>query len=690
MNKREVLLEIGLEEMPARYVTSSIHQLAEKVTRWFEEHKIAFGEVKCYSTPRRLAVLVKDVSEKQDDIHEEVKGPAKKIALDENGNWTKAAIGFTRGQGMTVDDIFFKEINGVEYVYVKKYVKGAETSSLLPELSKIVKDLSFPIHMRWGKNDLKYIRPIKWIVAMFGKEVIPFTVANVTTSNWTMGHRFLGKKIEIDEPINYEQALLNEFVIADGEKRKERIVSQLKKLEEENNWIIPIDEDLLEEVTNIIEYPTAFYGQFEQAFLELPEKVLITSMKEHQRYFPVKSKEGKLLPYFVTVRNGNDKHIETVRKGNEKVLKARLADADFFYKEDQKLEIQEALNKLESVVFHEEIGTIADKMKRVRTLTNILADELNFSEREKKLADRAAEICKFDLVTQMVYEFPELQGFMGEKYAILKGEEKEVAIAINEHYMPRNAGDHPATTNVGALLSIAEKIDTIVSFFAIGIIPSGSQDPYALRRQASGVVHTLLQKNWSLSLTDVLQKAIQLAERANIKMKNKDQLEGELLSFFKLRIKYYLEEKGIRYDIIEAVLDGKIGDLPSLIQKANVLQTNKDTNGFKENIEALSRVLNIATKRDKVQDIRPDLFENVYEEKLYNEYIEVKNKIMEQVNEEEHFRLLVNLKHLINEYFNHTMVMAENEQIRNNRLNFMYELAQLIKGFANFNCLNVK
>lgn len=690
MAAKDLLLEIGLEEMPARFVTSSMEQLSDRIRAWLTEHKISFESIYAFSSPRRLTVLVESVNEVQEDIHEEAKGPARKIALDENGEWTKAAIGFCRGQGASVEDIFFKEINGVEYVHVNKFIQGKETFGLLPELESIITSMTFPKNMRWADSELRYIRPIKWIIALYGKEVIPFSVAGVETSNWTMGHRFLGGKIEINEPKDYEKALLEQYVIVDPAERKSGIRSQLEKIEEENNWVIPVDEDLLEEVTNLVEYPTALYGRFEEEFLEIPDEVLITSMKEHQRYFPVKAADGKLLPFFVTVRNGGHEHLETVARGNEKVLRARLSDADFFYKEDQKIAIETSLKKLESIVYHEEIGTLAQKVERVRGLNNKLAEMLAFSSTEKEDANRAAEICKFDLVTNMVYEFPELQGFMGEKYALQKGESKAAAAAINEHYMPRNAEDHTPESNVGAALSIADKMDTIASFFAIGIIPSGSQDPYALRRQATGIVQTLLNKDWSIALEDIMAESLALIEDAGILKKDKAEIEQEIITFFKLRIKHILQEKHIRHDLIEAVLANQIGSLPSLVNKAEILELSKDEEGFKENIEALSRVLNISSKAEKAEEVNPDLFENEFEQQLYKQFLAVKDQMVQKVSDKEMFDLLISLKPAISLYFDNTMVMAENEDVRKNRLSQMAALADIIKTFANVNEILVK
>lgn len=691
MTKRNLLLEIGLEELPARFITDSISQLASKVEGWLKNNNIGFEGINLYSTPRRLAVLIMNVDERQEDSVEEAKGPAKKIALSETGEWSKAAMGFTRGQGMTVDDIFFKEINGVEYAHVSKFIKGQETADLLVELQTIISSMTFPKNMRWANLDMRYVRPIKWLVAMFGTDVIPFEIAGVKTGKVTRGHRFLGAdEVTLSSPEEYEDALLGQYVVADAEKRKDAIQSQLEKIEEENGWVIPVDGDLLEEVNNLVEYPTALYGRFEEEFLEIPSEVLITSMKEHQRYFPVKSAEGELLPHFVTVRNGDHLHIEKVARGNEKVLRARLADAAFFYKEDQKLKIDTALDRLKTIVYHEEIGTIAEKAERVRKLVNLVSDRMEFSPDVKKAADRAAQISKFDLVSQMVYEFPELQGIMGEKYALQKGESPEVAAAINEHYMPRNAEDSVPGSPAGALVAIADKLDTIISFFALGIIPSGSQDPYALRRQATGIVQTLIEKGWAISVENLVGLSLNLISEAGIAKRTEEEIYHDLIQFFKLRVKHLLQERGIRYDIIDAVLGGEIGTVSQLIEKADALQSASSGEGFKESMEALSRVLNIASKKDVLGDINPELFENEHEQNLYDKYLELGRKTESGLDAAAYYQLLVSLKPEINQYFDHTMVMSDIADVKENRLNQMAALAVLIMKLAKVNDIVVK
>ncbi|MBW8348144.1 glycine--tRNA ligase subunit beta [Bacillus sp. IITD106] len=685
MSNRDLLLEVGIEEMPARFINNAIRELGEKIENWFRENKIDFNEVTLFSTPRRLAVLVKEVAEFQNDTEEEIKGPAKKILFDNEGNWSKAALGFTKSNGISVEDLYFKEIKGVEYAHANKFVKGEETIKLLEQLGNLITSLHFPNSMRWGSENVRFIRPIRWIVALFGSDTVSIEIARVKAGNITHGHRFLGEEIPLIAPVDYEKVLLGQYVLANYDERREAIEEQIKRLEEEQNWEIPVDEELLEEVTNLVEYPTVFFGTFNQEFLTLPEEVLITSMKIHQRYFPVKNKTGQLLPYFVAVRNGDHRHIETVAKGNEKVLRARLSDAVFFYQEDQKVPIDDHLQKLESIIYHEKIGTLAEKVSRIRKMTEEIGRMLSLSEQELKVADRAAEICKFDLVSNMVDEFPELQGVMGEKYALQQGELPGVAKAIYEHYKPRHAEDSIPTTTIGAIVSIADKLDSIVSSFAIGLIPTGSQDPYALRRQAAGVVQILFEKEWNVPLNDLLKKVI-ILETGN----QNDGLYQQLETFFKLRIQHLLEEKEIRYDLIEAVLGGDFNSVKDVVSRAKTLQARKDQASFKETIESLSRVLNIAQKAEPGVHVNPELFENEYEEKLFDQWNKVKDIFASNVVSNERFDAIASLETAISNYFDHTMVMADEEELKQNRLAQMRELAKLIGAYATMNVIVVK
>lgn len=691
MSKRDLLLEIGLEEMPARFVSPAARQLQDKVVSWLEEQRINFSEVQSYATPRRLALLIREMAEMQQDQVEEAKGPAKKIAQDAEGSWTKAAEGFARGQGASPADLYFKEVNGVEYVFLTKETKGNATLEILPQLEQIIKSMTFPKNMRWGTQELKFVRPIKWLVALFGSEVIPFQIAGIHTGNETYGHRFLGSKVTIEQPSEYERALLGQHVVADPKQRRKAIVSQIEELEAFHGWTIPIDEELLEEVTHLVEYPTALSGEFDADFLNIPQEVLITSMKEHQRYFPVRDAAGKLMPHFVTIRNGGIDPTGIVARGNEKVLRARLADARFFYEEDKKLEISTALGKLEQVVFHEELGTVGDKIRRIGDVAHVLSERLQLSAEVQKKVKRTAEICKFDLVSQMVYEFPELQGRMGQEYAILAGEDQEVAQGIYEHYMPRFAGDElPQTTN-GAVVSVADKLDTIVGCFSIGIVPTGSQDPYALRRQATGIVQIMLQEKWEVTLAELFKIALDIFEARQVLKRSRAEIISDLEQFFALRIKNRLQEEGIRYDMIEAVSQNIQVELNSIFTKAIILQERFETEGFKALLEAFNRVNNLAQKAPEVETpITPTRFEHQAEHDLYQAYQQVEQEFGAGEREqdwEQAFASLAKLQQPIESFFENVMVMAEDEQVRVNRLALLKQIAKLIFAYADFSAI---
>lgn len=687
MSKRDFLLEVGLEEIPARFVTDAMNQLAENVEKWLQENRLEYGEVVKYSTPRRLAVYIKDLAEKQLDTEEEAKGPSKKIAVDVEGNWTKAALGFARGQGVSVDELIFKEVKGESYVFAKKYIKGKETVELLQGLKDVVTQLHFPVNMKWADYDLRYVRPIKWLVAMFGNEVIPFSITDIDTANFTMGHRFLGEKTFLQSADEYTSSLRKQYVIVDPLERKKMIIEQIEQIGNKNNWEIPIDESLLEEVTNLVEYPTVFFGQFDEKFLHIPEDVLITSMREHQRYFPVKSKEGNLLQFFIGVRNGDEHHLENVKKGNEKVLRARLQDAEFFYQEDLKTPLEQYVDKLESIVYHDELGSMGDKVRRIKDIADRICDLLNVDEKTKEKVERTVTLCKADLVTLMVDEFPELEGKMGEEYALKSGEDKEVAQGIYEHYLPKQSGDVLPETNVGSIVSVADKVDTLVANFGIGLIPTGSQDPHGLRRQTAGFIQIWLANNWTFHFTQFLDGVIHLTEKRGILKRERAVVLEDVIHFVKLRLKNLLQEEGIRYDVIDAVLNGEISNVPVIFEKARFLNKQLDNEEFKHVVEAFSRVTNIAKNVSSGGEVKEELLIEDEEVRLYRKKEEVEQVVsqhLQQGNIAEAFSELAELKDEINDYFDHVMVMVDDKQLKQNRLNQMKDCAGLIHSFADF------
>ncbi|QMV40421.1 glycine--tRNA ligase subunit beta [Cohnella cholangitidis] len=690
---RDLLLEIGLEEVPARFVRGAMDQLKEKTEKWLADSRLDYNEVKTYATPRRLAVHIIGLADKQTDISEEVKGPSRKIAYDENGALSKPAQGFARSQGVDPESLFIRELAGVEYVYAKKSSLGVETASLLPDaLPALVTSLTFPKNMRWGNYELRYVRPIRWLIALHGKEIVPFEITGVSTGNVTRGHRFLGEDTVVEEPKLYVERLRAQNVIVDVAEREKAIVAGIQSLSAERGWNIAVKEDLLEEVLFLVETPTVLTGSFDPAFLQIPQEVLITSMREHQRYFPVLDGEGRLLPHFVTVRNGDNASLDVVSRGNEKVLRARLSDAKFFYEEDKKLVINDALAKLENIVYHEELGTVADKVRRVRIVADRIARHLRLAQDDLADVSRTADICKFDLVSQMVYEFPELQGIMGEDYARKAGERDSVARAINEHYSPRNAGDKPAAGLIGAIVGIADKLDTIAGCFSIGIIPTGSQDPYALRRQAAGIVNTLLAHELEITLAELFEIALDVHAARGLKREAYD-INKDMQEFFALRVKNVLSDQAIRYDVVDAVLGAGVADVRRTVLRAHALQAANSESGkaeFRPAVEAFNRVCNLAAKADSKQ-VDANLFADAAEGELYEAWQQAHGRYLTaiaQANMDEALSALSSLSGPVAAFFGAVMVMAEDEALRRNRLAILALAADDVKQFANFSKLS--
>ncbi|SDE78266.1 glycyl-tRNA synthetase beta chain [Fontibacillus panacisegetis] len=687
---KDLLFEIGLEEMPARFIRAAMEQLKERTEKWLEESVIKHGAVESYATPRRLTVLIKDVAEKQEDVHEEVKGPSRKIALDDKGEWSKAALGFARSQGASPEQFTFKDVGGTEYVYVNKSTTGVETSQILAEgLLGILHAMNFPKNMRWGNYDFKFVRPIRWIIALFGSDVVDLEIAGVKSGNVTRGHRFLGQDITIQEPSTYVEALRLQHVIADVKERQELIQNQINALAKDKDWNIAVKDDLLEEVLFLVETPTVLFGKFEESFLNIPQEVLITSMREHQRYFPVLDKQGALLPFFVTVRNGDASSLDVIARGNEKVLRARLSDAKFFYEEDQKLAIKDALSKLESIVFHEEMGTVGDKVRRIRRNAEKLSTLLKVDTGTSEAVNRTAEICKFDLVTQMVYEFPELQGVMGEDYARKAGESESVAKGVFEHYQPRFSGESAPSSEVGSIVSIADKIDTITGCFSIGIIPTGSQDPYGLRRQAAGIVQIVLDHKLDITLSDIFTIALETHEQFHGLKRSEEEISKDLMDFFGLRVRKTLSDS-LRYDVVDAVMAAGYDDVVSVVDRgAALMDAVNGQEDFKTTVESWNRVSNLAAKADFLT-VRSDLLSDPAEKQLYEDWRSINEKYSSTLNDDnavDALKLLSGLKNEITSFFDAVMVMAEDEDIRKNRLALLAAIDNDLKQFADFSKL---
>lgn len=677
---KNLLVELGLEELPAYVVTSSMNQLRDRVETFLTDNRLTFETIETFSTPRRLAVRVVGLADQQTDLTEDFKGPAKKIALDADGNFTKAAEGFVRSKGLTTADIRFEEIKGEEYVYVTKQESGKPAKEVLAGLAKVMLDMTFPVSMRWADHKFSYIRPVHTVVVLLDAEVLDVPVFGVASGRVSRGHRFLGRDKEITTADSYEDDLRSVFVLTDPAERQAAIVEQIHDLEKEHGVQVEIDPDLLNEVLNLVEYPTAFMGQFDQKYLDVPEEVLVTSMKNHQRYFVVRDQAGKLLPAFVSVRNGNDKHLENVIKGNQKVLLARLEDAEFFWREDQKLQIADLVAKLDNVTFHEKIGSLADHMKRTKAIAQILANKLDFSAADRKDLERACDIYKFDLLTGMVGEFDELQGLMGEKYARLAGESSGVATAIREHYLPTSSDGALPESQVGSVLALADKLDTLLSFFSVDLIPSGSNDPYALRRATQGLVRILEQKAWAINLKDLVTELYAL-DLSSLTYANQE----EVLAFISARLDKFMADDKIVKDIRTAVLARPQWQVADLLATARLLQDKSQAADYKGAVENLARVFNLAEKAETTK-VDESLFDNQAEQKLYQAI----RQLDMTLSLEKSLNQLFALSPVISDFFDTTMVMVDDEAVKNNRLALLASLKHQAEQVAVFNQLQTK
>lgn len=686
------LFEIGLEEMPAQMILGLEQQLQAKTESFLAEVRLAYETIETFSTPRRLAVRINGLAERQEDQLEVIKGPAKKIAQDPEGNWTKAAIGFSKGQGVEVDDIIFKEIDGVPYVFVEKQIIGQATEAVIGDIVTVAKQLSFPVSMKWGARSERYIRPVHWLISLLDDSVVPTSLFGVEASNTTRGHRFLGEEILLEHPDQYEEKLLEQYVIAHYQTRRTAIQSQIRELCQDNGWQVPHMPSLLEEVTNLVEYPTVFYGQFDAGFLEVPEKILETSMADHQRYFPVRDEStGAFLPYFIGVRNGDEAYLEQVVKGNEKVLVARLEDAKFFYEEDKQVTIEAFVKQLETSMYQEKLGHLRQKQVRVKEMALALAEKLNMSSEVRETLQRAGDIYKFDLMTNVVGEFSKLQGYIGSVYARERGESETVAQAIEEHYMPTHANGSLPQSEAGVLLALADKLEMLMLFFAIGLIPTGSNDPHALRRNALGVIRILVDHQLSLSLGDLMDDLIETITVAEDIKAGFYAHKEDLLQFFKGRLDQLLEdESNTPYDIRQAVLSTSTLDPLQVIEKAKVLTHAQSETDYKLIGESFTRINNMADGLLLEQSIEPDKFQTASERALYEALVAAETDYEQHQVAESRFDHLRQLSPLIDQFFEENMVNADDSLVKANRQMLLKRINHLAQDFAVFSHLVVK
>lgn len=711
----KLLFEIGTEEIPAKFMPGILKQLKELAAAKMQELRIPFEDITVYGTPRRMAFIAGGVAETQADVVVEAKGPSVKIAYV-SGAPSKAAQGFARGQGVDVKDLVVRD----NYVYAVKHLAGQPVVELLPGLlMDILTSLSFPKTMRWADYEFRFVRPIRWMVALFGDQIIPVEICGVKSGKFSMGHRFMqqslkaaaesqgllsaalskvGNKVysalagvkgavEIPSAGDYKKVMYDNFVMVDQDERRALILQQIKDLAAQNGGEAEINEDLLEEVNYLVEWPTALCGKFEEKFLSLPKECIITPMREHQRYFPVLDEDGNLLNKFITVRNGGSEHLDIVTHGNERVLRARLSDAEFFFNEDRATKLEDRLEKLKTVSFQEGLGNMYDKSERLVKMAEMLRFAINTPVDEEELR-RCALLCKTDLVTGMVIEFTELQGVMGREYALLDGEKPEVATGIFEHYLPRFAGDALPATTIGRIVGIGDKLDNICATFSRGLAPTGSQDPYALRRQALGVINILLDANYHISLAKIIAGTLYLLD---IKPEETGKLVPQIMEFFKQRLRNLLMDQGIRYDVIDAVFaDKRNDDMVDLAVRCKALAAYVEAGNAEPLVQVSVRVSNLCKKIEKEVAISGALFKDESENKLHEVVAAVSKEIIPEIVLYDYAAVLKAGEKVIepvNDFFDNVMVMDEDENVKNNRLAMLEEVRGIVNAVGDLSLL---
>ena len=661
---KDLLFEIGAEEIPAGFMPNILGQLKQLAETKLNDVHLPFESIETYGTPRRLALIVKGLADTSAEISERHKGPSASIAYDADGNATKAAIGFARGKGLDVADLVVED----GYIYAETKTAGVPAKDIVSEmLPQLITGLNFPKSMHWGDLDAKFVRPVRWLVALLDEEAIPVEFATVQSGNVSRGHRFLGAdEITIKNAASYVETLKENFVMVDQDARRELISKQLHDMAASKNASIVWDDDLLEEINYLVEWPTALCGGFEESYLALPDAAIITPMKDHQRYFPLIGQDGKLLPMFLTVRNGSDHSIEVVQAGNERVLRARLDDAKFFFNEDRKKPLIDRQDGLTKIVFQEGLGNLADKTERLLKLGRVFGEECGLHEDAAVVLERATELAKTDLTTGMVTEFTELQGVMGKEYALLDGESPEVAEAIFEQYLPRFAGDVLPQTEAGKVLSIIDKVDNIVATFSRGLIPTGSQDPYALRRQTIGILNILLGSEWNISLRPIFKASMELL---NVPAEKQDELLGQVEEFFTLRLKNIFLDREVPHHVIDLLLSNNelsVADAEGLV---NALLANRIDENV-ELVQAYTRMYNLV-KDVEYTGVNSDLLKEDAEKVLFEaatKASEASSAAWEAGDYDAVVAVPATLVPAINKFFEDVMVMDKDEAIKANRL----------------------
>lgn len=705
------LLEIGTEELPADFIDSAINQWQNKIKQNLTDEFLNPTKINTYGTPRRLAVLIEGLEEKQPDREEEIKGPPTSTAF-KDGKPTPAAEGFARKQGVSVADFQVKATDKGEFIFINKKTVGQKTTAILQKLiPQWITSLEGRRFMRWADGDLRFPRPIRSLICLWDNDVLPVELISgsniIKSDRLTSGHRILHPNtVKISSANSYVTSLEKASVLVDVKKRTQKIEGEIKVLTDTVGAKPEIYPDLLAEVTNLVEYPTAVLGKFEKDFLELPSEVIATVMVKHQRYFPMRNEKGDLMPYFITISNGDPKKSDIIATGNAKVIRARLADAQFFYQSDCDEHLETYLSQLENVTFQENLGSMHDKVNRIIAISQQIAEQLKLDEAQRTDIESTASLCKADLVTQMVYEFPELQGIMGEKYALVSGESPTVAKGIFEHYLPRNAGDILPQTLNGQVVGISDRLDTIVSIIGLGMMPSGSSDPFALRRAANGIINITWHGNLNLNLDQLLTQA---CEEFVIAHPKKESSLNIIKEFFIQRINTLLQDElNIDYDLVNAVLgdndteymERALNDLLDVRDRALFLQEIRNNGILSQIYETVNRSTKLAAKGSlNTQELDPknvinsDLFESISEREFYQS-LDKLTPITKQAKTESNYQLLTDalleINPKVSNFFdgeNSVLVMAENEAVKTNRLNLLGLLRNNSRILADFGAI---
>ncbi len=685
---RDLLMEIGLEEVPPSYLVPAAHGMRDLLLGLLDRSRVGYGKSKVYFTPRRLALHLEEVADHQERAVLEILGPPAAVAFDTEGKPTRAATGFARAQGVPVAQLRVKETEKGEVVCCQRVDEGVETQVLLKDLlPRAIREIEFPKSMRWEETGLRFARPIRWIVALFGRDVVPFEMAGVRAGRETEPHRFGQGRLSIEQPSRYEKVLEDGKVIVDAERRRKLVSDGIEREARKAGGRVVEDAPLLSEVTHMVEYPVAVMGGFDSVYLDLPSKVLITALREHQRYFAVEDSRGRILPHFIGVADSPGGDEEVIRTGNERILTSRLEDAKFYWDEDRKQEFSELVDRLKGVVWQEDLGSLYDKTGRIVDLTQSLCHQLK--EGDLRVAERAAYLSKADLVTSMVRdgkEFTTLQGVMGREYALASGEDPRVAEAIYEHYLPRFPGDQLPKSAEGAMVSVGDKVDTICGLFAAGKIPSGSQDPLGLRRQANSVIAILVDRCWHISLGALVDRSVNLLSAVR-DLPAKEELKETIVRFFTSRVAKYLEEEEIPYDIGNAIVEVGGDDPADAKTRALALSSLRETPAFEKLVIGQKRVANILQGLPEPPPVDESLLKEDAERYLYDQAKGIEKDFLNVIEKAEYpkaLEIILSLREPIDRLFDDVLIMTDDEALRQNRLGLLSQVSKLFLRIADF------